>query len=52
MRVLALSVVVVIGAVASIWGVGMNLALRIVGGYVLGVVTGIAIKTFKANPTP
>jgi hypothetical protein len=52
MKVLALSVVVVIGAVASIWGVGMSLALRIVGGYVLGVVTGIAIKTLKVNPTP
>jgi hypothetical protein len=52
MKALSLAVVVVIAAVACMWGVGMTLALRIVGGYVLGVVTGVAIKTFKANPTP
>jgi hypothetical protein len=37
--------VVLIAAVAAIWGVAVNLALRIVGGYVLGVLTGIAIKS-------
>jgi len=37
--------VVVIAAVAGISGVGVNLALRIVGAYVLGVLTGMAIKS-------
>lgn len=37
--------VIVIAAVAAIWGVGVSLALKIVGGYVLGVLTGIAIKS-------
>jgi hypothetical protein len=44
LKTLALGAVVVVAATATISGVGASFALKFVGGYILGVLTGLAIK--------